>query len=76
MSPSGVIQTAMGAVDGLNQDFRVTVMYAPNSTGVFINGQAKCRTWDDGWDELGNNKVRLKQAPQLGDVVQIYFRPI
>lgn len=71
-----VIETATGPVNGVNRDFYVSVQYVPGSTEVFLNGQAKRKNWVDGWTEMGPNYVRLNQAPQPGDVVQVYFRPL
>lgn len=74
--PGPVIETATGPINGSNRDFYVSVMYVPGSTEVFLNGQAKRQDWADGWVELGSNHVKLNQAPAVGDVVQVYFRPI
>lgn len=71
-----VIEVATGPVNGTNRDFYVSVQYVPASTEVFLNGQAKRKDWVDGWVEMPPKMVRLNQAPQLGDVVQVYFRPL
>jgi hypothetical protein len=69
------IEVAQGPVNGVNCDFYTSAPYIQGSTEVFLNGQAKRKDWEDGWMEMGARRVRLKQAPQTGDVVEVYYRP-
>jgi hypothetical protein len=70
-----VIEIASGLVDGLNTVFQLAAPYISGSVEVFLNGQAKRQDYDDGWSELGGNKIQMKQPPELGDVVQVFYRP-
>lgn len=71
MSP--IIRPAIGIVNGVNRDFRTPSPYVPGSVVVYLNGFSKVQTNDDGWDEQGYDKVRLKEAPAVGDTVQLYY---
>lgn len=68
------IEVATGAVNGVNTVFQTSAPYIPGSVRVFLNGQLKREDFDDGWIELGYDKVALKIPPELGDSVQTYFR--
>ena len=68
-----VIEIALGTVDGLNKLFTTTVPFLLGSIQVFLNGLAKRRDYADGWTELPPNTIRLGEAPQPTDVVQVYY---
>jgi hypothetical protein len=70
-----LIQVAAGAVNGTNTIFSVSVPYVAGTTQIFLNGHAKVSSFADGWTELGGNKIQMKVAPEVGDVVQVYFEP-
>ena len=76
MAPPAVIEVAFGPVDGANKQYTVSAMYLPGTLQVWINGQMKRRDFDDGWVELGSNKFEMKIAPEVGDVVQAWFRSL
>ena len=65
-----------GPINGTNRLFYTSLYYRPTTIQVWLNGQMKRIDLDDGWFELGMNKVRFKVAPEVGDVVQIYYIPI
>lgn len=65
-----------GIINGSNRVFYTSVVYRPGSVMVFLNGQLKADLLDDGWFELGTNKVRLKEAPRTEDVLQFYYIPV
>lgn len=71
-----VIEIPVGSINGVNRTFRVSSDYRPGTTQVWLNGLMHRREGQDGWSELGGNKVQLHEAPRSGDVVQIYFLPI
>lgn len=71
-----VIQVATGSIDGLNVEFFTQAPYFPGSVKVFLNGQLKTKTLDDGWVENGGQKVTLNESPKVGDVVQVYYIPV
>lgn len=68
-----VIERAVGPTNGTNRLFRSTADYVPGSVQVFRNGLMGERTLVDGWNELGGRKVRVQEAPETGDVIQLYY---
>lgn len=70
------IEVPSGNINGANRDFLTSVDYRPGTVRVFLNGQLKAGALNDGWFELGTNRVRLKEAPLTEDVIQIYYIPI
>lgn len=66
---------ALGTADGVNRDFTVGAPYVPGSTIVFLNGAALRKDYENGWAELGGDRIRMNEAPFAGDVVQVYLRP-
>lgn len=68
-----IIEPLLGVVNGTNKLFETTAPYVPNSVVVFLNGQAKVREHDDGWEELGHKRIRLKEAPHVDDDVMAYY---
>lgn len=76
MAPPPVIEVAIGPVNGVNKQFTVSAQYLPGTLQVWLNGQLKRRDFVDGWVELGSNKFEMKEPPEVGDVVQVWFRAI
>lgn len=76
MAIPALIQVATGTIDGVNTVFETSADYVTGSVQVFLNGQLKRVDLEDGWVELGGKKVKLNEPPIVGDVVQIYYRPI
>lgn len=76
MPTSPRIEVPTGIINGSNRVFYTSVAYRPGSVMVFLNGQLKAGLLDDGWYELGTNRVRLKEAPLTDDVLQFYYIPI
>lgn len=68
-----IIEPMLGSVNGINTLFRTSAPYVPGTIIVFLNGQAKSGFLDDGWVELGGDKVRLLEAPLTDDVVSAYY---
>ena len=73
---SSVIEVVSGPIDGVNKQFTVSAMYLTGTLQVWLNGQLKRRDLVDGWSELGANKFEMNEPPEVGDVVQVWFRPI
>lgn len=77
--PSPRFEVPVGAVNGVNVTFTVSMPYGPGTTAVFINGMLMERSLDDGWFETNpsTGTVTLKEAPRgIGngpDVIQIFF---
>jgi hypothetical protein len=73
--PQPHFEIPVGNVDGHNRDFQVSLPYTPGSIAVWRNGQLQTKPLDDGWLELspGTGVVRLKEAPLVGDVIQIFY---
>jgi hypothetical protein len=68
-----VFEVAIGTVNGISTIFGTAAPYRPGSVQVFLNGQLKRQDFTDGWTELGAQQVQLNEAPEIGDVVQIYY---
>lgn len=68
-------EVAFGPIDDVNLVFTVSTSYRPGSTAVFLNGQLKRADFDDGWTETdpGAGVLTMAEAPQQGDVVQVFF---
>lgn len=69
------IETLAGATNGTNKLFQTSSSYRPGSVQVFRNGLLGEHTLVDGWQELGNKKILLNEAPPTGDVLQAYYIP-
>lgn len=68
-----VFEVPFGIVNGFNTLFTLRAPYVPNTTVVFLNGQAKVATYQDGWVEMGGKNLQLKIPPQTGDIIQVYY---
>jgi len=68
-----IILSAIGIVNGINCDFRTPSPYVPGSVVVYVSGLSRVQSNDDGWDETGYDKFRMKEAPQPGDRVSVYY---
>jgi hypothetical protein len=68
-----VIEVATGLVDGVNTLFQTTNPYLTGSTRVFIDGLTTVAINADGWSEVPPSVIVLKEAPRVGDVVQVYY---
>jgi hypothetical protein len=74
--PELIERPVSGSIDGVNQDFEMATAYVPDSIRVYLNGQLKCGTDNDGWIEQGGKKFRLKEAPETGEVIQVRYVPV
>lgn len=72
-------EVPVGAVDGVNTVFNVSVPYRPGSTAVFLNGLLLREDYPDGWTESDptTGEVTLKEPPRVTkitpDVVQVFY---
>lgn len=76
MAVSASIEPLNGTVDGINKLFTTDNWYKTGSVVVYHNGLAMRQDLDDGWTELGQNKIELNEAPIAGDIMQAYYIPI
>jgi len=70
------IETPSGTINGANKTFFVAADYLPGSTRVYLNGVLLLPSLVDGHTELGDKKLNLKEAPDPGDVVRVYYIPL
>lgn len=70
------IESLSGIVDGANTIFETTYSYVSGSTQVWQDGQMLRKDYDDGWSELGTNRIRMAVAPKAGSVMQMYYLAI
>jgi len=68
-----IIEPAVGTPNGTRTIFETRTAYLPGSVKVFLNGFVMRADYADGWTELGGRKIQLKEAPQIRDVVQIFY---
>jgi len=68
-----IFRVLAGVVDGVNVNFETPAPYYPGSVRVFVDGQLKMQGFEDGWIELGYNRVQLLDPPEEGSTVQAYF---
>lgn len=66
----------LGTIDGVNRIFRLSTDYRPGTPRVWLNGLLHRKEGQDGWAEMGGKRLQLHEAPQEGDVVQVYYIPI
>jgi hypothetical protein len=70
-------EQAVGLINGVNANFLTSTDYATGSLQVWRNGQLNRKTEpSEGWVELGLNAFSLNTPPELGDVIQVGYRPI
>jgi hypothetical protein len=75
MLPPVLVEVPTGIINGLNRVFQTQYPYIAGSTQVWLNGQMKDPKFADGWVENGGVFFTMKVAPEVGDVVQVYYRP-
>lgn len=66
--------TLVGAIDGVNTEFYTSFDFQAETVQVFWNGRLKVRDWDDGFLVQGTRKVVLKEAPLVGDSLEIEYQ--
>lgn len=67
------IENLVGAINGVNREYTTSLAYKDGSVRVWINGAVLDPGLNDGFVELGNNKIRMKVAPETGDVLRVYY---
>ena len=70
------VEAAQGSTGGGNRDFTLSGSYIRGSVALFLNGVALLKDSPEGWEELGANRIRMNRAPESGDVVHAFFRPL
>lgn len=73
--PSPRFEVLAGVIDGVNTVFTSSVAYTPGTSAVFLNGQLKRITYDDGWTETSPpaGTITMMEPPDLLDVVQMFY---
>jgi len=66
-----ITELANGTIDGVNTAYTTNRDYKTGSLVVFNNGFADAEP-----AELGGKDFTVSPAPQIGDVVTVYYRPI
>ena len=61
--------------DGIVTDFTTPSNYVPGTVSVYLNGQRKLASLDDGFIEIAPATVRMKEPPLTGDTIAIQFEP-
>lgn len=68
------LESAVGVVNGVNVTFNTVLPYLSSSLEVFVNGMLRRNQDQDGWVETGANEFQLKEAPQVGDRVTVFYK--
>lgn len=72
-------EVPLGAINGVNRVFNVSIPYKPGTTAVFLNGLLLRADYTDGWVESdpSTGEVTLNEPPRVTkitpDVVQVFF---
>lgn len=69
-----VVCSAVGIIDGANQDFETTVAYYPGTVFAFLNGLLVQQTGDEGPVEQGGRAVRMRRPPHAEDTLHFWFQ--
>ena len=62
-----------GTVDGINVQFETAKEYKAGTLVVFRNGQSLVDARDNGFEELGERKFRMKVPPVVDDIIGAYY---
>ncbi len=62
-----------GAIDGVNKTFVTSADYDAERVTVYLNGLLKVASLEDGYTLAGLRTVNLKEAPQVGDTLEIQY---
>lgn len=62
-----------GAINGFNVVFETSAAYAPGSVRVFLNGVLLQKSTAEGFSEAGSNRIKMKEPPRVGEVVQAFY---
>lgn len=68
-----VFQGLDGICNGINTYFETQSQYLAGSVRVFRNGALLEGSLSDGWTELGNKKILMKEPPKATDIMQAYY---
>ena len=71
-----VFETPPETTNGSNKVFTTSADYKKKSVRVWRNGMLNRKEDIDGWIELGNRKVEMKEPPEATDVIQIYYEKL
>jgi len=64
---------AIGAIDGINQDFTTANQFLPSSLRVWVDGQLVHGADSDGFDITGSNSFRTKVPLEPGTRLQVMY---
>lgn len=68
-----VMREPTGAIDGVNKIFYTPTAYVLGSLRVWHNGVLLRGDLDDGWIEHGSSRFEMKEPPQAGDTLTVYY---
>jgi hypothetical protein len=59
--------------DGVVQEFSTSRNFKPGTVSVWLNGMRLIQEYEDGFLEIGNRYIRLKEIPRPGDCLQAQY---
>ena len=71
-----ILTEAIGIPDGIETEFYTSEAFLSGTVRCYLNGQLIRAEDDDGFEELGNVRVRHKIAPLTNDVIHYYFQKL
>jgi len=65
--------TITDVINGINKSFTTSFIFIPTSVGVYLNGQLKVGSLDDGFIITGAQTIEMKIAPMVGDTLVLEY---
>lgn len=66
--------TLQGAIDGANRLYEASYdFYDAEHVAIYVNGRLKIRDWDDGFEVILPNQIRLNEALIDGDSLEVEY---
>ncbi len=59
--------------DGVTTDFSTSQAYKSGTVSVWVNGQRRVASLDNGFTEAGGTTITLKEVPLSGDTLQAEY---
>jgi hypothetical protein len=65
--------TLQGAIDGVNLVYTTTLAFSVDRVSVYVNGRLKVAEWDDGYTLEAPKTLRMKEALEVGDSLEVEY---
>jgi hypothetical protein len=70
-----IIEKAIGAIDGVNDQFTTSKPYVSGNIHITYNGLLVLENCDDGWipTNPATGEFQLRFVPRVGDIIQVIY---